>query len=331
MALLDYEKFRGVDHIRRDNFSQNLIYSFVDWLKWSTLQVGGFQNVQYSYGSGIYGGDFSRLRMVTDPNYTNGQVWEGFRSDWVWETGVTYDVSPRECSGIYVEGTFYPTATETGVYSHHINYPLGRVVFDNEIVTTATVYSDYAHRTISYVRANEPWFKELLFDSYRIDRNDFLAEGSGQWHQLAQTRRHMPVVGIELANRRFEPYEIGSSNHYVYQDVVMYVLTEDEDDRNQIVDILSQQHGKVIWTYNRGKIKDGTDFLGNSVDFPYDLDMYGSPVTTPLQFTSLVAPTGDGGFRYRKVVMGDVRVQLMDQINGWLYRGLLRTTFEGIV
>jgi hypothetical protein len=134
----------------------------------------------------------------------------------------------------------------------------------------------------------------------------------------------MPVVGIELANRRFEPYELGSSWHYVYQDVIMYVLSQTEDDRNQIVDILSQQNNKVIWTYNRGLMKDNDAY-------PPDLDINGSPINTPLQFPDLVAPTGDGGFRYRKVVMGDMRVQVMDQVNQDLYRGLLRTTFEGIV
>jgi hypothetical protein len=332
MALQDWEKFRGVADIRRDNFNQNLLYGFLDWLKWSTLQVGGFQNVQYAYASGIFGGDFSRLRLVDEPNYTDGQVWEGFRSDWVWETGVTYSTNPRECSGVYVNGTFYPTASETGVYEHTVNYPLGRVVFTTALPTTSVVHSDYSHRTISYVRASEPWFRELLFDSYRVDRDDFLAEGSGQWDQLAMTRRHMPVVAVELSTRRFEPYEIGGSAKLVYQDVIMYVLSEGEDDRNQIVDILSQQHDKTIWLYNRGRIKEGTDFLGNPVSFPYDLDMNGSPISSPLQFPDLVAATGDGGFQYRKVVVGDMRVQVMDQVyQGRLYRGVLRTTFEGIV
>ena len=34
------------------------------------------------------------MRPVIDPRFTNGQVWEAFKGNWVWETGFTYDVSP---------------------------------------------------------------------------------------------------------------------------------------------------------------------------------------------------------------------------------------------
>jgi hypothetical protein len=324
MALADYEQFRGISHIRRDSFTQNLLYSFIDWLKWSTLQVGGFQNVDATFASGIYGGDFSRLRLVEDPNYSDGQVWEAFRSDWIWETGVSYNVQPIVCSGIWVDGTWYATGV-SGAYAHYVDYPQGRVVFQSAIATTSIVTTDYSHRTISYVKGSEPWFRELLFDAYRIDRPDFFGEGSGQWDQIAKNRRHLPVVAIEMGGRRFEPFEIGSSKNYVFQDAVIYVLAESEDERNQIVDIISQQHDKTIWIYHRGRLKE-------SGTYPYDLNRLGSPIDSPLQFPQLVAPTGDGGFRYRKVVLGDMRVQVMDRLSGGrLWRGMLRTTFEGIV
>jgi hypothetical protein len=323
MALQDYEQFRGVNHIRRDHFNQNVLLSFIDWLKWSTLQVGGFQNISSSFGSGIFGGDFSRLRLADDPNYTSGQVWEGFRSDWVWETGIEYDVSPTFCSGVSVGNTFYPTASTTGTYEHTVNFPLGRVVFSSAITTNSLVTTSFSHRTISYTRASETWFQEILYDSWRIDRDDYLIQGSGQWDQLARNRRVMPVVGVELANRRFEPYEMGTLRNWVYQDVVMYVLAESEEDRNQIVDILSQQHDKTIWTYNRGLMKE-------NATYPVDLDMNGSPVASPMQFPQLVAATGDGGFRYQKVAIGDMRVTQMEHQNG-VYRGVLRSTFQGVL
>jgi len=323
MALNDYDQFRGVTHIRRDNYSQNLLYSTIDWLKWSSLQVGGFQNVAYSNASGILGGNFSRLRMTTNPNYTDGQTWEGFQADWVWETGISYVTQPTFCSGVFVDSVFYPTSTTSGTYAHHVNFPLGRIVFDTAIATSATVEANFAHRTISYARATDPWFREILFDSYSIERSDRLVEGSGQWDQLSQMRRHMPVVGVELAARRYEGYELGSAQHYVYQDVVMYVLAESEDERNQIIDIISQQNNKTIWLYNRGRAKE-------SATYPYDLDIYGSPVASPLQFPQLVAATGDGGHRYKTATLGDCRITGMSLINS-IYRGILRTTFESII
>ena len=324
MALADWNSFRGIDHLRRDNFNQNLLYSLVDWFKWCSLNVGGFQNINYSYASGIYGGDFSRLRLVDTPNYTDGQVWEGFRSDWVWETGMEYGTQPNFCSGVYVDDVFYATASETGDYSHHINFPLGRVVFDSAVSTSSIINVDFSYRTVSYVKSGDGYFQELLFESYRVDRNDFLASGSGQWDQLAGSRRQMPVVGVELANRRYSPYELGSSQNYVFQDVIFYVLSESEDDRNQIVDTIAQQYDKTIWLYNRGLIKE------NDV-YPVDLDYNGSPVSGAMQFPELVAETGNvGGFQYKKVALGNMGVTTMEYRNG-IWRGILRTTVQGII
>lgn len=324
MALQAWEYFKGVSSLNRDLLCQNLLYGLIDWLRWSTLQIGGYQNVAIGSASGLYGGDYSRLRLVKDPNFADGRVWEGFRSDWVWETGIYYTPQPTVASGVVVGGTLYPTASTTGNYAHYIDYRRGRVVFDSAIATTSVVQANFAHRTVNYVRATEPWFQELMFDSYKIDRTDYLISSSGQWGQLSSTRRTLPVVGIELVNRQgFKGYELGGGQ-YVYQDVIFYVMADNEDDKNQLVDILSMQNGKCIYMFNRGLLKE-------SANYPYDLDYRGVPVDSPLQYTQLVAPTGDGGYRWRTAKFTNTKSDSMQAVNSWLYRGYVRTTCEIIM
>jgi hypothetical protein len=106
--------------------------------------------------------------------------------------------------------------------------------------------------------------------------------------------------------------------------MIFYVVAENEAERNQIVDILAQQGNRSIWIYNLG-------LLQESANYPVDLDINGYPVDNPYCFPQLIAPTGDGGFQYRKVHLADMRIQSMQTINKALYLGTLRCTFEAIV
>lgn len=323
MALQPYEQFKGVTDWRRDGFNDNLQYGILEWARWAMLQVGGFENVLMTQASGLYGGHPAILRSVTDPNFTAGQVWEGIRTDWVWETGISYSVQPRECSGVYVDGAFKPTATEVGTYEHYIDFPRGRVVFTSPIATTSNVRADYAFRIPTIAPSKEPWLQELLYGSLNVERSDFLVAGSGSHNQLAEARRQMPTVGLELSQRRgYQPYQIGGGQ-FVYQDVLLYVLAESKPERDKLLNIFANQSDKVIWLPDRGLMKEGSQF-------PVDIDVKGRPVSNPMQYPNIVAPTGDGGFQWARVMLRDAQSQVMQTTNNWLYRGVVRLTCEAI-
>lgn len=61
---------------------ENLISFFDNGL----VDKSGFVNVEVPT-TGYYDGLEHRLRPVSDPRYNDGQVWEGFRSNWVWQSG----------------------------------------------------------------------------------------------------------------------------------------------------------------------------------------------------------------------------------------------------
>jgi hypothetical protein len=130
----------------------------------------------------------------------------------------------------------------------------------------------------------------------------------------------MPTVGLELSNRRgYKPYQIGGGQ-FIYQDVLLYVLAENKEDRDKLLDILSNQ----IILPDRSLMKE-------SAQFPVDIDVQGRPVSNPMEYPSIVAPTGDGGFRWTQIQLRDGQNQVMQTTNNWLYRGVVRFTCEAII
>ena len=117
MTQEDYTRLnKFVSQIGETLLMSQIESNFKTYLDWGLLGIGGFSNVSIPT-SGAYGGTFDRLRLVDDPSYTLGQVWEGPRKDWVWESGVEYSTQPTELTGGDVESTLYGTGEAT--YGHH--------------------------------------------------------------------------------------------------------------------------------------------------------------------------------------------------------------------
>lgn len=319
MTSQPYEQFDAVTHWRKDALSDNVGYGVSSWLKWAFLQVGGFENVQYSQASGLYGGHPAILRPVSDPNFNDGQVWESMSSDWVWETGIPYDTQPIQYSGVYIDGHF--KEPDDVVSNHYVDYPRGRIVFDSAINTSSDVRCSYSFRMPTVAPAKESWMQELLYGSLDVYRSDFNVFGSGSHNQLSESRRQMPTIGVEVSDRqRSTPYQLGGGQ-YVYQDVIFYILTEREEYRDRIFNILNNQNDKVIYLPHVSAMKD-------SGNFPPDIDVTGQKVDNILQYPEIV---GEDGFRWSRVKFINTHGQKMRTINDWLYRAEVRTTCEIII
>jgi hypothetical protein len=126
-----YTTLKGVGRYGETTLSSHIEDGTVGFFNWALLEAGAFFNVSIPT-SGIYGGDSHKLRLVDDPNYTAGQVWEGFRSNWIWESGVFSDDPPVNISGVHIGGAFYATRSThpnyNASYAHYIDYANGRVV-----------------------------------------------------------------------------------------------------------------------------------------------------------------------------------------------------------
>jgi hypothetical protein len=270
--------------------------------------------------SGAFGGTFDTLRLVNDPSYSNGQVWEGARKDWVWETGSSYEgYDPIQISGVYVNGVLKGTGDAT--YGHHYNYPLGRVVFDNPISTTDTVKVEYSYRNVQvYVADEAPWWDELQYNSLRVDDTYYSSTGSGSWGILANHRVQMPAIVLEtVPRRRFKPYQLGDTSQFVQQDIVFHIVGENRWWRNQLVDILSYQIDSQVWLFK-------TDTLIESGAYP--LDYRGMKVASPLNYNNVV---NIPQYRYLLARMTDMSITEMESYDARLHEGTVRATLEVVL
>tara|TARA_R100000008_G_scaffold86762_1_gene81445 strand:- start:6628 stop:7596 length:969 start_codon:yes stop_codon:yes gene_type:complete len=308
--------FQHVSQVGNTLLNSELESNLKSFLDWGFLGIGGWFNVEVPT-SGAWGGTYDRMRVVNDPAYTLGQVWETPRKDWVWETGVPYTGgSPIQISGVYVNSTLKGTGDAT--YGHHYNYPLGRVVFDSAIPTTSTVQIEHSYRNVQvYIADQAPWWDELQYNSMRVDDSTFDQVSSGNWAILSNHRVQMPAVVIETVPKRtFQPYELGSSNNFVTQDVLFHIVAESRWWRNQLVDMISIQKDKTLMLYD-------SDKLADSGAFP--LDYRGSVVNSGNNYSGIVNTTA---YQYTTARIINMAVTEMDSYNSRLYEGTVRASFE---
>jgi hypothetical protein len=320
MANLDLKGFSKLgDSTLTNDIKENLI-SFFDW---GLLEKENYINVSIPT-SGYYGGNEHQLRLVDDPRYDAGQVWEGFRSNWVWQSGVTVtpgplvgtDDSNPGVSGVYVSGVFH-NIDSTGTYAHHINHPLGRVVFDTAIPTTSTVTCEYSYKYVNVTQSNGlPWFNEIQKRSERVDNSQFLTT-SGDWSQLSQNRYQLPAIGIEIVNNRsFEGYQLGGGS-YVYTDVLFHCIAEDPYMRDNLLDAVSYQNEKNFMMYDLNGIAD-------SGTFP--LNHNGVPASGALHFSELITQ-----FPFKNLRLFNMRFDSVYPLGTNLYVGTVKCTTEVIL
>ena len=88
-----------ISNVGDSTISPLLKDNLIEFFDWGLLDAGGFFNVSIPT-SGQYGGDKHNLRLVDDPRYTSGQVWEGFRSNWVWQSGLSSTDQPKTITKI---------------------------------------------------------------------------------------------------------------------------------------------------------------------------------------------------------------------------------------
>jgi len=312
----NYLKLRGLRHVTDSDNSIQLENNFKLLFDWAYLGAGGWFDVHLD-SVGAYGGNLSTLRQVTDPAFSDGQVWETFRKDWVWESAQTYTdkqgitTSPIQISGVYVNGVLATSG-------FHLDYPNGRVIFDTPKVGK-TIQLEYSARTQQFLCASKtPWFNQLQFGSFRIDDGGFSIVGSGQWDILAQKRVQMPAAVIETVPlRSFRPYEIGNNALWSNQDIVFHILAETDWDRKNLTDALSKQEDKVFWLFDINKVQD-------SGAFPLD---YNGSLINNITYQDLVSPSG---YRWQKCFIKKSITQNITAVDPKLFRATVRWTVETI-
>jgi hypothetical protein len=320
--MTDYLNLKGFDSVSDNTLGNEIQDNLVEFLDWALLQKGNYQNVTLDELA-PNGQDYSKLRPSSNPHYPSGLAWEGFRKNWVWQSGVSYSPAPivgtnraiPGISGIYVNDVFYASST-VGTYAHKVDYYNGRVIFNSPVSSGNTVQAEYSYKYINIIYANSlPWLREIQYRTLDFPTS-FNVDGKGDFNLPAENRIQLPAIAIEVVPKRsLRGYQLGGGQ-FVDTDILFHCLAEDEFTRNKLVDIISLQNEKTIYMFNSNSI-------ANSGDFP--LDYKGIPVSGALRYPDLVLKHFRG-----KVRLKNSTVQGMDLVNSNFYAGIVRITVETI-
>ena len=305
-------------HIGADNLANMLECNLKMYYDWAMLCIGGWSDVPLSTIN-IASADLSSLRSVDDPNYFAGQVWEAPRKDFVWETNIDYVNVTGGVINPLVIGVPTVNSTPTS-QSYTINYLDGKVIFDNPESVNDLVNLAYAYRYVQIYRADEAsWWKELQFNSHRINDTQFHQLSSGTWSMFGQYRVQLPAVIIESVPRgTSKGYELGSSSKEASRDVLFHIYAENGSDRNNLMDIFNLQTERQIPLFNSNDVIDAG---------AWPLDWGGSLVNS-IGFPEFVSATG---YQWRNCLMKDSTISNVGKIHPNLYNAVVRTTMSVIV
>lgn len=310
---------RGITNFGDATVINQVRENLISMFDYGLLEKGAYINVEIPT-TGTYGGNDHQLRLVNDPRYNAGQVWQSFRSNWVWESGLgaltSTDNAYPGVSGVYVNNTFYPRST-TGAYAHHINHPLGRVIFDTAIDTDSTVTCEYSYKYINVTRADGlEWFKQIQTKSERSDNTNFI-NNSGEWGILGDNRLQLPTIGVELVNsRKMAPHALGGGQR-IYTDYLFHCVAEDAYTRDSLMDIVSFQNDKSIKSYDLNAI---------AANDAFPLDYRGVPVSGALLYDDII-----NTYEGRHIRLLNIAADSVYSMSPDIHIGTMKLTTEMIV
>ncbi len=310
-----HTKLANLNNAQDATLSNVLLDNFVSLYDWGLLDRGQFYNINIPE-SGIYGGDRHKLRSAQDPNYSNGQVWEGYRQNWVWESGISAtDEQPITISGVFVDDTFYATGNVTKPF--YIDYPNGRVVFDTALTTTSTVQLEYSHKWVQVIPAQGvPWFREIQQGSFRNEEG-FQVSDSGNWVQLGQTRVQLPAIAVEVVPAKsLQPYQLGGGQ-WTNTDILFYVISENHWECTNLMDTILYQNDRTVHLFNPTAVA-----ISGVLPFNYRNELNENAIPSGLY------PNMIDDFFYRRCWINQSRGNEITQLSPELYIGTTRCSTQ---
>lgn len=305
---------KGIDNVFVQTLNNEIQDNLIEYFDWGLLERGNYFNV--TLGEEDYNGnDYSALRESSSSSFSEGQAWEGFRKNWIWQSGVNYTPEPivgdndaiPGISGVYVDNVFYPSDT-TGAYAHKVDYFNGRVVFDNAISLNSKVQAEFSYKYINIIYANSvPWIREFYLNTLDVSNRDTVTIQPEMQIQL-------PAIAIEIVPKRtMRPYQLGRGQ-FVETDVLFHCIAENDTTRNKLVDIVSMQNDSTVEMFNSNAIASGDAFPLNNLGYPN---------SGAMTYPELIDTYKEGSMFLNKV-----NVQTMDMINSNIHAGIVRFTCE---
>jgi hypothetical protein len=304
--------FQHVTDIGEKSSIASLEDNIKSFLDWGFLNIGGFINVKIPT-SGISGGDFHKLKPATDLSSTANTIWSSPKKDWVYESGISHKGnSPTSISGIYLNNTFVPGPTGVSPNQYRINYPLGQIVFTSAKPANSNIQLNYSYRYVQVYKANESvWWKEIQDLAYNPKNNN------ADLNITANHRIQLPSIIIETIARTSQtPYQLGTTENIISQDILLHIFTENPMQRNTLIDILLLQKDKQSFLYDINKvIKNNT----------YGLNYRGEKNNSGLNYNQII---NDQSYHLRSFYIDSAVTSEMNTLSSSLYNAIVRWSIK---
>lgn len=268
-------------------------------LDWSFVNIGGFININIPT-TDIQNSSLHKLSVVEDPSYSANTVWKTVKKDWIYETGILHDgSSPIQISGVYLNGTFLSGPNGYGAYTYSLDYPNGRVIFDNPVNKNSNIQMEYSYRYIQTYKSSDHRNLEInpeILSSHNIE---------------------LPAILIEMTDRTDQkPFELGNSRNIIFQDVLLHIMAKNATQRNNIANTLLLQKDKFFHLYDINKI------IENGV---YPFDYKGSVNISRLNYDLLVQ---NNQYIQHKACIKNAMITEFNLIADTIYHSIVRWTIE---
>ena len=132
---------------------------------------------------------------------------------------------PITISGVFVDDVFYATGNTTKPF--YVDYPNGRVIFDDAQSSSANVQLEYSHKWVDVVPAEGiSWFREIQSRSFR-NESGFHVSNSGGWAVFGSVKSSACRLGCRgySASLIRGGYQLGGGQN-INNDIVFHVITE---------------------------------------------------------------------------------------------------------
>lgn len=305
MTCTIYNRFQHIGSYTDQLILNSLEVNLKLFLDHAFLSIGSWSDVSFDQTNFITS-PLCKLELDEDPSFKRGRVWISAKKDWVYDTTITYnEKSPISYNEILINDNL-----ATGYYIDYIN---GRIIFDQPKAPSSIIKATYSYANIQTYRSSDcPWWK--IIESGNIEPKDMKSTGIGQWTIGPYHKIQMPCIVIDAVPRaRNLPYELGSKSLKIEQDILFNVLTENKNDRNQLLDIIRLQQDNTIWLFNINKA---------AQDNKLPLNPNGSINTNGLNYNELI-----NTYKWAKTYIKNVTLSEVASING-IYEGVARATFE---
>ena len=199
--------------------------------------------------------DLSRLmpgdQVYPEPDFIStfpNRVFQSAFKNWVHEDGIPSPASgiagPIVASGVTVNGTFYPTATTSGLFEHSIDFPNGRIIFQTPLPGSPVVQAAFAYKGFLVDSAdifdNEK--RPVLIETALKDN----PQVTGVVEYPSWDARTLPFVLVDVLSRQNSGHELGDRGPIRDYFGVFHVWARDEHIRDEIEEVISDQYRQVL-------------------------------------------------------------------------------------